>query len=140
MVTMPGMRQDAGGLRLAEQALAQPFALAFFGELAQPDALDRDHAADGRILRFIDDAHGAAAQLADDPVAPDILHGCVYFTAAFAAAPRRVQWPVREISDHTKIDHGGTMAIKDALLPEFDHEMATARKVIERVPEDKFRL
>ena len=30
------------------------------------------------------------------------------------------------------------MAIKDALLPEFDHEMATARKVIERVPEDKF--
>jgi uncharacterized damage-inducible protein DinB len=30
------------------------------------------------------------------------------------------------------------MAIKDALLPEFDHEMATARKVIERVPEDKY--
>ena len=30
------------------------------------------------------------------------------------------------------------MAIKDALLPEFDHEMATARKVIERVPADKF--
>ena len=30
------------------------------------------------------------------------------------------------------------MAIKDALLPEFDHEMATARKVIERVPDDKF--
>jgi len=30
------------------------------------------------------------------------------------------------------------MAIKDALLPEFDHEMATARKVIERVPAEKF--
>jgi uncharacterized damage-inducible protein DinB len=30
------------------------------------------------------------------------------------------------------------MAIKDALLPEFDHEMATTRKVIERVPEGKF--
>jgi len=30
------------------------------------------------------------------------------------------------------------MAIKDALLPEFDHEMATARKVIERVPDGKF--
>jgi len=30
------------------------------------------------------------------------------------------------------------MAIKDALLPEFDHEMATCRTVIERVPEDKF--
>ncbi len=30
------------------------------------------------------------------------------------------------------------MAIKDALLPEFDHEMATTRRVIERVPEGKF--
>jgi len=29
------------------------------------------------------------------------------------------------------------MAIKDALLPEFDHEMATCRTVIERVPEAK---
>jgi uncharacterized damage-inducible protein DinB len=30
------------------------------------------------------------------------------------------------------------MAIKDAFLPEFDSEMATTRKVIERVPEGKF--
>jgi uncharacterized damage-inducible protein DinB len=30
------------------------------------------------------------------------------------------------------------MAIKDAFLPEFDSEMATTRKVIERVPEPKF--
>lgn len=30
------------------------------------------------------------------------------------------------------------MAIVDALLPEFDHEMATTRKVLERVPEEKF--
>jgi len=29
------------------------------------------------------------------------------------------------------------MAIKDGLLPEYDHEMALARKVIERVAEDK---
>ena len=29
------------------------------------------------------------------------------------------------------------MAMKDGLLPEFDHEMALARKVIERVAEDK---
>jgi uncharacterized damage-inducible protein DinB len=28
--------------------------------------------------------------------------------------------------------------ISQALLPEFDHEMATARTVIERVPEDKY--
>ena len=30
------------------------------------------------------------------------------------------------------------MALKDALLPEFDQEMATTRKTLERVPEDKF--
>ena len=30
------------------------------------------------------------------------------------------------------------MAISASLLPEFDHEMATSRTVIERVPEDKF--
>jgi uncharacterized damage-inducible protein DinB len=29
------------------------------------------------------------------------------------------------------------MAIRDALLPEFDQEMATTRKMLERVPEDK---
>lgn len=29
------------------------------------------------------------------------------------------------------------MAMKDALLPEFDHEMAIARTLIERVPEDR---
>ena len=30
------------------------------------------------------------------------------------------------------------MAIADALLPEFDHEMGVTRKLLERVPEDKF--
>ena len=30
------------------------------------------------------------------------------------------------------------MAIKDALLPEFDHEMATTRRVLERVPDPEF--
>jgi uncharacterized damage-inducible protein DinB len=29
------------------------------------------------------------------------------------------------------------MAIVDALLPEFDHEIATTRKLLERVPEDR---
>ena len=29
------------------------------------------------------------------------------------------------------------MAIKDSILPEFDHEMATTRKLLERVPEDR---
>lgn len=30
------------------------------------------------------------------------------------------------------------MAIADALVPEFDHEMTTTRKLLERVPEEKF--
>jgi uncharacterized damage-inducible protein DinB len=30
------------------------------------------------------------------------------------------------------------MALADALLPEFDHEMANTRKTLERVPEDRF--
>jgi uncharacterized damage-inducible protein DinB len=30
------------------------------------------------------------------------------------------------------------VAIVDALLPEFDHEMSTTRKLLERVPEDRF--
>jgi len=29
------------------------------------------------------------------------------------------------------------MALRDSLLPEFDHEMQTTRKTLERVPEDK---
>jgi hypothetical protein len=30
------------------------------------------------------------------------------------------------------------MPIVDSLIPEFDHEMATTRKVLERVPEERF--
>jgi uncharacterized damage-inducible protein DinB len=30
------------------------------------------------------------------------------------------------------------MAIRDALLPEFDHEMGTTRRLLERTPADKF--
>jgi uncharacterized damage-inducible protein DinB len=30
------------------------------------------------------------------------------------------------------------MALNQALLPEFDHEMANTRKTLERIPEDKF--
>ena len=30
------------------------------------------------------------------------------------------------------------MAIKDAMLPEFDHEMGTTRRLLERTPEAEF--
>lgn len=32
------------------------------------------------------------------------------------------------------------MPIRDVLLPEFDHEMANTRKMLERVPEDRFNF
>jgi hypothetical protein len=34
--------------------------------------------------------------------------------------------------------NGSIMPMSQALLPEFDHEMANTRKALERVPEDKF--
>jgi uncharacterized damage-inducible protein DinB len=34
--------------------------------------------------------------------------------------------------------NGSIMPMSQALLPEFDHEMANTRKTLERVPEDKF--
>ena len=34
-------------------------------------------------------------------------------------------------------EEGITMSISAALLPEFDHEMATTRRTLERVPDDK---
>lgn len=34
--------------------------------------------------------------------------------------------------------YNGAMAIKDSLLPEWDHELATTRRLLERVPEAEF--
>src|SRR5204863_4516253 len=34
--------------------------------------------------------------------------------------------------------HGDPMTISEMLLPEFDQEMANTRKLLERVPEDKW--
>src|SRR5580700_3711354 len=39
----------------------------------------------------------------------------------------------------SEYSQGGSLKmIRDALLPEFDHEMANTRKTLERCPEDKF--
>jgi uncharacterized damage-inducible protein DinB len=43
--------------------------------------------------------------------------------------------------DHRRCDiltSRGSMTISEALLPEFDQEMANTRKILDRVPEDKF--
>ena len=59
---------------------------------------------------------------------------------ALILAQARVDVP--EFGAHTKEhqsipNRGVHMSIADTLLPEFDQEMATTRKVIERVPSDK---
>jgi uncharacterized damage-inducible protein DinB len=40
--------------------------------------------------------------------------------------------------EKTKLDFGGYMSIGQDLLPEFDQEMASTRRELERIPEDKF--
>jgi uncharacterized damage-inducible protein DinB len=57
-------------------------------------------------------------------------------------ATRGLRVDVRRLRDHTSENQTHRfaeidMSIADTLLPEFDQEMATTRKVIERVPTDK---
>src|SRR5262249_49923276 len=63
-------------------------------------------------------------------------------------AERRRRLPDFSGSRHRRVVHrcdrgliisrSDDMTIADLLLPEFDQEMATTRRVLERVPEDKF--
>src|SRR6185436_16126579 len=43
-------------------------------------------------------------------------------------------WPSVRSSAKRRI----AMGLSDALLPEFDHEMVSMRKTLERIPDDKF--
>src|SRR6476620_4363403 len=59
-----------------------------------------------------------------------------------ALIPGQTRVDVGELRTHTRgnqsiPNRGVHMSIADTLLPEFDQEMATTRKVIERVPSDK---
>src|SRR5579864_5360983 len=69
------MRQDAGRARLAEQPLPQLRALLLIGDFAQPDRLDCDVPADGRVHREVDHTHSAAAQFLGDLIPADTIHG-----------------------------------------------------------------
>ena len=89
MVTMPGWDKNPGGLGFAEQALAQALTLRVVGQIFQADAFDRDGAADGGILRTVDNPHGAPPQLADDVVPANLFHGPFVhnFSAQDASTP-----------------------------------------------------
>ncbi len=69
-----GVRKNAGGLRFADQALAETLAFGGVGEVLKADTLDRDGAADGGVQGLIYDAHRAPPQFRNDLVAPDLLH------------------------------------------------------------------
>src|SRR6185369_11381367 len=43
-----------------------------------------------------------------------------------------------ELCVHCEEDRIRGMAIKDGLLAEYDHEMGTTRKLLERLPDDRF--
>ena len=66
MVTMFGMAERAGRLRLAREALARVGRIELL-----TNELDRDEPADLRILREIERSHAALPQAADDLVAAD---------------------------------------------------------------------
>jgi hypothetical protein len=69
-----GVGEDPGRTGLAEQALAQAGALLGVADFAEADGFDGNRTADGGIGGQVDDAHGAAAQLAHDLVASDAVH------------------------------------------------------------------
>ena len=67
------MIEDAGGLRLADEALLELPGVFVVGVRRGADRLQRDETADERVLRQIDDAHRPLAELANDLI-PAELH------------------------------------------------------------------
>ena len=79
-----GVRQSAGGARLAEESLAV-FAALIAGQRRGENGLDGHDAVHGRVLGAKDAAHGAVAQFIDDLVPSDGLwcaHSLIGITLA----------------------------------------------------------
>ena len=69
-----GVGEDAGRSGFPKEAFAKAGALLGIGDFTEPDGFDGDRTANGRIGGEIDDAHGAAAELAHDLIASDAVH------------------------------------------------------------------
>jgi hypothetical protein len=67
------VREDAGALRFAHEAAAKLRQLVVLGREAGAKGLQRHQAADQRIARQVDDAHGPLADLLEDLVAAELL-------------------------------------------------------------------
>ena len=65
------MVEDAGGLRLANEPLLKFLGLVVIAAY-RADRLERDQTADQRVLREVNHAHRALAELADDLVAAQL--------------------------------------------------------------------
>ena len=68
-----GVREDAGGLRLANEPLAEfPRLGVVVAHLRRADRLDRDHPADDGVAGQVDDPHRTLAELAQHLVAAEL--------------------------------------------------------------------
>ena len=68
------MRQNARGLCFAKQPLAKPGVFGRAGKVIQPNGFDGYSTTDRCIKSAVNDAHGAAPELALDAISPDLLH------------------------------------------------------------------
>ena len=77
------MIENAGGLRLAREALLKFFRLFVVGMRAGANRLQRDEAPDDRILGEIDDTHRALAKLTNHFIATELQE--TFFSGVVAA-------------------------------------------------------
>ena len=83
------VREDARRTRFHEQPFAQLFAVPFLVNIADADRFNGNGAADDRVGSAIHHAHGAAAQFARDPVAPDPFPDCLFHCLCLLFSPGR---------------------------------------------------
>src|ERR1700733_6195260 len=69
------VRQSGGGAGFAGEALPEGVAFGGIGKIAELEGFDDDFAAEDGIVGAEDDAHAAAAELAQDAITSDIVHG-----------------------------------------------------------------
>jgi hypothetical protein len=70
-----GVGERGGGAGFAGQAVAQSVAFGGVGEIGELEGFDGDFADEDGIVGAEDDAHAAAAELAQDAITSDIVHG-----------------------------------------------------------------
>ena|SRR5580700_3308175 len=70
-----GVGEGGGCAGFAGEALAEGVALRGIGEIAELERLDGNFAAEDGIVGAEDNPHAAAAELAQDAITSDVVHG-----------------------------------------------------------------